>query len=212
MYRTSLPDLKVVIYLWFQTQWLLKNKNICNKMSSYKKVFSIKSPHGPGGVFFAWQRTSGGYLATTGYDQVWSTYLYLYFFEVSPSRPLGASLRRWWMRTAFSLRSSSQLLFKSSMLCSVLYGVVFHLIFFPPLTISSRSSAFFWTAAHSSILWFLLKAYSMVLTLSHSHTGCNESIVLFRWFTSTTDMLTWCDPGMCFCFGWDKERFSSSCI
>jgi hypothetical protein len=40
-------------------------------MSSYKKVFSIKSPHGPGGVFFAWQRTSGGYLATTGYDQVW---------------------------------------------------------------------------------------------------------------------------------------------
>ena len=23
-----------------------------------------------GGVFFSWQRTSGGYLATTGYDQV----------------------------------------------------------------------------------------------------------------------------------------------
>ena len=37
---------------------------------STKRVFSIQSPHGPGGVFFAWQRTSGGYLATTGYDQV----------------------------------------------------------------------------------------------------------------------------------------------
>jgi len=39
-------------------------------MSSHKRVFTIKNPHGPGGVFFAWQRTSGGYLATTGYDQV----------------------------------------------------------------------------------------------------------------------------------------------
>ena len=29
-----------------------------------------RNPHGPGGVYFAWQRTSGGYLATTGYDQV----------------------------------------------------------------------------------------------------------------------------------------------
>ena len=38
-------------------------------MTSYKRVFTIKNPHGPGGVFFAWQRTSGGYLATTGYDQ-----------------------------------------------------------------------------------------------------------------------------------------------
>lgn len=39
-------------------------------MSSNKRVFTIKNPHGPGGVYFAWQRTSGGYLATTGYDQV----------------------------------------------------------------------------------------------------------------------------------------------
>ena len=38
-------------------------------MTSYKRVFTIKNPHGPGGVFFAWQRTSGGFLATTGYDQ-----------------------------------------------------------------------------------------------------------------------------------------------
>ena len=38
-------------------------------MTSYKRVFTIKNPHGPGGVFFAWQRTSGGYLASTGYDQ-----------------------------------------------------------------------------------------------------------------------------------------------
>ncbi len=30
VYRTTSPDLMVVIYLWFQTQWLLKNKNICN--------------------------------------------------------------------------------------------------------------------------------------------------------------------------------------
>ena len=39
------------------------------QMTSYKRVFTIKNPHGPGGVFFAWQRTSGGFLATTGYDQ-----------------------------------------------------------------------------------------------------------------------------------------------
>ena len=32
--------------------------------------FQLRNPHGPGGVYFAWQRTSGGYLATTGYDQV----------------------------------------------------------------------------------------------------------------------------------------------
>lgn len=30
----------------------------------------MSSPHGQGGVFFAWQRASGGFLATTGYDQV----------------------------------------------------------------------------------------------------------------------------------------------
>ncbi len=39
-------------------------------MGSGKQLFTLESPHGPGGVFFAWQRTSGGYLATTGYDQV----------------------------------------------------------------------------------------------------------------------------------------------
>ncbi len=38
--------------------------------STSKQLFTLESPHGPGGVFFAWQRTSGGYLATTGYDQV----------------------------------------------------------------------------------------------------------------------------------------------
>lgn len=42
-------------------------------MSSSKRLFSVVSPHGPGGVFFSWQRTSGGYLATTGYDQVKKT-------------------------------------------------------------------------------------------------------------------------------------------
>ena len=40
-------------------------------MASSKWLFSLNSPHGPGGVFFAWQRGSaGGLLATTGYDQV----------------------------------------------------------------------------------------------------------------------------------------------
>ena len=39
-------------------------------MASSKRLFTLSSPHGQGGVFFAWQRTSGGYLATTGYDQV----------------------------------------------------------------------------------------------------------------------------------------------
>ena len=39
-------------------------------MTTSKKLFSLSHPHGPGGVFFAWQRTSGGFLATTGYDQL----------------------------------------------------------------------------------------------------------------------------------------------
>ena len=39
-------------------------------MASSKRLFTLSSPHGQGGVFLAWQRTSGGYLATTGYDQV----------------------------------------------------------------------------------------------------------------------------------------------
>ncbi len=40
-------------------------------------------------------------------------------------------------------------------------------IFSPPPTISTRSSAIFWTAAHFLLLWFLLKACSMFLPLSH---------------------------------------------
>ena len=47
-------------------QWRLQN---C-KMASSKRLFTLTNPHGQGGVFFAWQRTSGGFLATTGYDQV----------------------------------------------------------------------------------------------------------------------------------------------
>ena len=39
-------------------------------MGTSKQLFTLNSPHGPGGVFFAWQRAGGGYLATTGYDQV----------------------------------------------------------------------------------------------------------------------------------------------
>ena len=68
----------------------------------------------------------------------------------TPLRPLYACLRRfWWMRTAFSSRGSSRLLFKSSILCSVLHWVIFRPIFSPPLTISTRSSTFFWTAART---------------------------------------------------------------
>jgi hypothetical protein len=45
---------------------------------------------------------------------------------LSPSRCLGACLRRCcWMRTAFSSRRSSQLFFKSSMLCSVTFELFF---------------------------------------------------------------------------------------
>ena len=54
---------RIKIKTWFKT------RNY-SKMTSYKRMFTIKNPHGPGGVFFAWQRTSGGFLATTGYDQV----------------------------------------------------------------------------------------------------------------------------------------------
>ena len=43
-------------------------------MANSKRLFSLPSPHGPGGVFFAWQKTSGGYLATTGYDQIVNIY------------------------------------------------------------------------------------------------------------------------------------------
>jgi WD repeat-containing protein 19 len=39
-----------------------------------KQLFTLDSPHGPGGVFFAWQRSGGGYLATTGYDQIVNVY------------------------------------------------------------------------------------------------------------------------------------------
>ena len=43
-------------------------------MAASKRLFTLSNPHGPGGVFFAWQRTSGGYLATTGYDQLVAVY------------------------------------------------------------------------------------------------------------------------------------------
>ncbi|CAL4106792.1 unnamed protein product, partial [Meganyctiphanes norvegica] len=43
-------------------------------MSTRKRVFSLDSPHGPGGVFFTWQKASGGFLATTGYNQVVNIY------------------------------------------------------------------------------------------------------------------------------------------
>ena len=43
-------------------------------MATSKRLFTVQCPHGPGGVFFAWQRASGGYLATTGYDQIVNIY------------------------------------------------------------------------------------------------------------------------------------------
>ncbi|KAK8722853.1 hypothetical protein OTU49_012085 [Cherax quadricarinatus] len=43
-------------------------------MASDKRVFSLESPHGPGGVFFTWQKASGGFLASTGYNQVVNIY------------------------------------------------------------------------------------------------------------------------------------------
>ncbi|KAK3876370.1 hypothetical protein Pcinc_018852 [Petrolisthes cinctipes] len=43
-------------------------------MTANKRVFSLDSPHGPGGVFFTWQKASGGFLATTGYNQVVNIY------------------------------------------------------------------------------------------------------------------------------------------
>ena len=55
-------------------------------MASSKRLFTLSSPHGQGGVFFAWQRTSGGYLATTGYDQVIymkrRKYVYLIYINI----------------------------------------------------------------------------------------------------------------------------------
>ncbi|CAG0921516.1 unnamed protein product [Notodromas monacha] len=39
-----------------------------------KRVFTIESPHGPGGVFFCWQKSSGNYLVTTGYNQAINLY------------------------------------------------------------------------------------------------------------------------------------------
>ena len=43
-------------------------------MANSKRLFTLPSPHGPGGVFFCWQKASGGYLATTGYDQIVNIY------------------------------------------------------------------------------------------------------------------------------------------
>ena len=43
-------------------------------MATSKRLFTVQCPHGPGGVFFSWQRASGGYLATTGYDQIVNIY------------------------------------------------------------------------------------------------------------------------------------------
>ncbi|XP_076036473.1 intraflagellar transport protein Oseg6 [Oratosquilla oratoria] len=43
-------------------------------MASGKRVFSLEGPHGPGGVFFTWQKASGGFLATTGYNQIVNIY------------------------------------------------------------------------------------------------------------------------------------------
>ena len=39
-----------------------------------RQLFTLDAPHGAGGVFFSWQRASGGYLATTGYDQCVNVY------------------------------------------------------------------------------------------------------------------------------------------
>ena len=51
-----------------------ENHHIWIKMATSKRLFTVQCPHGPGGVFFAWQRASGGYLATTGYDQIVNIY------------------------------------------------------------------------------------------------------------------------------------------
>jgi WD repeat-containing protein 19 len=39
-----------------------------------KKVFTLESPHGPGGVYFCWQKSSGNYLITTGFNQTINIY------------------------------------------------------------------------------------------------------------------------------------------
>lgn len=50
---------------------------LCSYIHSFlflQRVFSLESPHGPGGVFFTWQKASGGFLASTGYNQVVNVY------------------------------------------------------------------------------------------------------------------------------------------
>ncbi len=89
----------------------------------------------------------------------------LVLVEVSPSRPLGACWRQlWWMRTPFFhvVRLDC---YSTLHCCTLSFVVLFFVWFFfsPPLTISTLSSAFFRTAANFSILWFLLKDYSMAL-------------------------------------------------
>ncbi|CAG0890762.1 unnamed protein product [Cyprideis torosa] len=44
-----------------------------------KSVLCLEAPHGPGGVFFSWQKGQGNYIVTTGLNQ------YLYIFERNAS-------------------------------------------------------------------------------------------------------------------------------
>ncbi len=110
--------------------------------ASYSRISTIAPFQGRRTALFYSQTTTSG-----PYNIILIFFLsppVLVLVEVSPSRPLGVCWRRCrCRRTACSSRSSSQLLFKSSMLCRVLYGVIFPPIFSPPLTISTRSSAFF---------------------------------------------------------------------
>ena len=53
-------------------------------MATSKRLFTVQCPHGPGGVFFSWQRASGGYLATTGYDQIVNIYNRYAHFLILP--------------------------------------------------------------------------------------------------------------------------------
>ncbi|CAG0891726.1 unnamed protein product [Darwinula stevensoni] len=39
-----------------------------------ERVLALEAPHGPGGVFFCWQKGSGNYLVTTGYNQTINVY------------------------------------------------------------------------------------------------------------------------------------------
>lgn len=45
----------------------LKRKPI-ERMSFEKVLYKYEEPHGPGDVYFIWQKTHGSYLATTGND------------------------------------------------------------------------------------------------------------------------------------------------